>query len=241
MNKRLLLLCLMFFYTLYTHGNQFILITTLYNEINQKRCEEYITCLEKNLAHPLIEKIHVVYDTSKDNEGDQILLNFLQTNEIEISYISGRATYQNCFEIANNLYPNRRVIVANGDIYFNDTLKVLVSYNFENKFLALTRWEINSDGSLRKQYGTHGRPLYCSQDAWIFCTPLRPFENADIQLGILGCDATIAKQALLAGLQVLNPCLTVQCVHLHFTNLRHYPTHGYPSEGYYEVKWDYLY
>ena len=35
----------------------FILITTLYNETNHERAKEYITCLEKNLRHPLIDKI----------------------------------------------------------------------------------------------------------------------------------------------------------------------------------------
>jgi len=45
----------------------FILITTLYNETNHERVKEYITCLEKNLRHPLIDKIHVLYDTTKDD------------------------------------------------------------------------------------------------------------------------------------------------------------------------------
>jgi len=45
---------------------------------------------------------------------------FLLEHPIEITYIKGRATYQQCFDIANEQYHTRRIIVSNGDIYFNN-------------------------------------------------------------------------------------------------------------------------
>ncbi len=217
----------------------FVLITTLYNEANQERCNEYISCLERNLQHPLIKKIHVLYDTSKD-QGKSVLLDFIIKKEIPVSYISRRPTYQNCFDVANTMYPNAKIIVSNGDIYFNNTLFALQHYNLTDKFLALTRWETNKDNTLRPQIGTNGRPLFNSQDCWIFVSPIRTFNNTNVQLGILGCDGTIAKQAVLSGMNVINPCLTIQCCHLHFVNIRHYPHESYPPSGYYDVKWCHL-
>lgn len=222
-------------------NDKFVLITTLYNEMNDDRCAEYIICLEKNLQHPLIKKIHVLYDAAKDNQSKSKLLTYLTSHDIEVSYINGRATYQDCFDIANKIYFGSRIAVSNGDIYFNDTLEELIGYDLENKFLALTRWEITKEGGLKKQYGWHGKPLYCSQDVWIFSSPIKQFGNADIKLGILGCDATIAKEALMSGMQVLNPCLTIQCCHQHLVNLRHYNfQESYPASGFYEVEWTYL-
>jgi len=226
------------FITSLVYSKSYVLITTLYNETHQERAEEYIICLKNNLNHPLIEKIHVLYDTAKDaNEGMHIL-DFLKENNIEMTYINGRATYQQCFDIANTKYPEKHILLSNGDIYFNNTLYELDEYDVTNKFLVLTRWEVNKDGSLSKQYGTNGKPLTCSQDAWIFDTPIRLFSSADIKLGILGCDCAIAKQARLAGLEVLNPCLTIQCCHVHRSNVRHYPHHGYPD--FVETEWTYL-
>lgn len=220
--------------------DMFVLIITLYNETNQERCNEYITCLERNLKHPLIKKIHVLYDTSKDVEHKTALLDFIHKKEVAVSYISGRPTYQNCFDVANTMHSNAKIIVSNGDIYFNNTLFRLQNYDLTGKFLALTRWETNKDNTLRPQIGTNGQPLFNSQDCWIFMSPIRPFGKTNVQLGMLGCDGTIAKQAVLSGMKVINPCLTIQCCHLHFVNIRHYPHESYPPSGYYNVKWCHL-
>ncbi len=222
----------------YPISGSFILITTLYNETNPERIEEYLTCLKRNLAHPLIEKIHVMYDVIKDDEGPTHVLNFIKEHGIEITYIRDRVTYQQCFDLANAQYHKKRILLSNGDIYFNETLSKLVGYNLRKKFLVLTRWETNKDGSLSKQYGWHGKALTCSQDVWVFDTPLREFSNAHIKLGILGCDCAIAKQAQLAGLKVLNPCLTIQCCHLHTSNVRNYPHKGYSD--FVETEWSHL-
>lgn len=205
---------------------KFVLITSLYNETNNVRIQEYITCIEKNLEHPMIGLIHVLYDTSHDN-ADNRILNFLKTKNIEIHYLSGRPTFGNCFDLANSLQGRQKIIISNADIYFNESLDNLDSYDLQDKFLALTRWNIESDGQLnlfwlhdqnghfRQQWQEH------SQDAWIFATPLRKF-NDDIDVGTDHCDSRLAYEAYASGLKVLNPCLTIQCCHLHLSGIRHY-------------------
>lgn len=211
----------------------------LYNETNADRRAEYIECLEHNLKHPLIKGIHVLYDTSKD-DSKNILFHFILKKNISFTPIHGRATFQQCFDIANTVYKDNAIILCNGDIYFNETLHALRGYCLEGKFLALSRWDVQKNGSLKIQLGSNSKPLYCSQDAWIFKSPITTIK-ANIMLGLLGCDGTIAKNALQAGFIVTNPCLTIQCCHLHLTNIHHYPsTFAYPSSGYYDVIWTHL-
>lgn len=196
---------------------QFVLITMLYNEKNKNRIDEYITCLKRNLEHPLIKTIHILYDTTTDSEVT-VIKDFLNNHQLPITFINRRGTYQDCFDLANNHYPNKTIIIANADIYFNYTLNYLLNYDLTNKFLAVTRWDELSDGTL-KLFGHH---VSDTQDAWIFKTPLKQFANKDIQMGVLDCDGRIAFQANQAGLKLLNPCKTLQCCHLHLSNVRNY-------------------
>lgn len=75
---------------------KFKLLTTLYNEKKEKRYREFITCIENNLKNTLIDTIHVVYDTCKDDGQTSVLLEYLKSKKIKISYISGRASFGIC-------------------------------------------------------------------------------------------------------------------------------------------------
>jgi len=199
---------------------KFVIITVLYNETNRERIAEYTYCLKKNLHHPLIDHIHLVYDVSKDNLSEKhFLRDYIQEKGIAVSYVDGRPTYGYCFGLANKLYSNRCVILSNADIFFNDTLAALNDYDLANKFLALTRWNVREDGEI-VPYNVHHRII--SQDTWIFETPLRQFKDDAIAIGTPECDSFIAYQAQKIGLTVLNPCLTIQCCHLHLSSIRNY-------------------
>ncbi|HEV2600760.1 MAG TPA: hypothetical protein VGT41_00545 [Candidatus Babeliales bacterium] len=207
--------------------NGFVLITVLYNETNAERIAEYIECFERNRMHTSIDSIHVIYDTVKD-EGNNVILDHLIQSGVAISYVQGRVPYAYCFDLANRLYPNRRIILSNADIYFNDTLTLLDRYDFTDLFFALTRWDVRQDGSLEifKQYNKEGKfwpdASIRSQDVWMFQTPLRAFNRSDIFMGTMQCDSRIAFQAASSGLAVINPCLTIQCCHLHLSDVRNY-------------------
>ena len=132
---------------------KFKLIIGLYNETGIERSNEYITCLKNNMMHDSIDEIHVVYDTSKDDEINY-LLNYLKVTKVKISYIQERPSFGYFFNLINNYYPDSKVILSNADIYFNETLRLLENYPLANKFLALTRWDVKEDGSIEifKQY-----------------------------------------------------------------------------------------
>ncbi|MDR3551297.1 MAG: hypothetical protein P4L31_07830, partial [Candidatus Babeliales bacterium] len=175
-----------------------------------------------------------LYDTSRDGV-DNVLVDYLKTKSVTITCIDDRPTFGDCFELVHKQYPGKKIILANADIYFNETLGALNGYDFNNVFMALTRWDVQSDGTLKifEQYKTDGSfddiGSYLSQDVWIFQTPLRGFANPSFRMGTWACDGYIAYQAYMAGLQVINPCLTVQCCHLHQSGVRHWTPQSIPG------------
>lgn len=202
---------------------KFILITSLYNETNEKRMHEYMTCLENNLNHNCINKIHILYDTSKDDDTNR-LLQYLQSKLVTITYITKRPTFGYCFNLINSLYAKSKIIISNADIYFNNTLCKLDNYDLTNKFLALTRWDVQKDGSIILKHRTIGNqsvPASHAQDSWIFQAPIRKFNQDNFELGTNGCDNYIAFQADASSLITLNPSLTIQACHLHISEIRH--------------------
>lgn len=222
---------------------QFTLITSLYNESEQERVDEYLICLEKNLAHPLIDRLEVFYDVSKDDPvaSNNQILQYLQSKQVVIHYINRRPTYQDCFDLANTQYVGKKIIIANADIYFNETLDLLISYDFSNTFLALTRWNILPDGSLEIYMWPHNKQAIGSQDAWFFTAPIIPFDDAAISIGVPHCDGRIAYEAKRAGMRVLNPCLTIQCCHVHASGIRNWHAAPYPHGRATTVAWSTLY
>lgn len=229
--------------TVENSDSRFILITSLYNEVDQNRTREYCECIMRNLAHPRIEKIHIVYDISRDDTENNLLY-FLQSLNLTITYVSGRPTFGDIFKIANS-YDKKKIIISNGDIYFNDSLLALDDYDLHGKFLALTRWNVQKNGSLElfAQYDKKGKfslSSYYSQDAWIFQTPLVPFANATMKMGTMTCDSLLAYQAWASGLDTFNPCLTIQCCHLHLSNVRHYDSKPAASKLTRPLQWVHL-
>jgi hypothetical protein len=198
-------------------SKKFILVTSLYNEPKPERAREYLTCLEKNLNHSRIAHIHVVYEFVPGDNSE--LLNYLLSKNISIEFVSSRPSYGFMFDLVNRQYPGQKIIVSNADIYFNETLTLLDDYDLTNKFLALTRWNVRADGSMTPYFTV--KKMY-SQDTWIFRAPLKKFNDDSMVLGTCGCDNRLAFQADAAGLEVLNPCGSIQCCHLHLSNVRNY-------------------
>lgn len=209
----------MFFHT----QASLVLITTLYNEPNARRAAEYVTCLRNNIAHPLISKIHVFYDTSRDREtqSKKILL-FLKSkaSKITITYTKGRSSFKDCFDLANERYSGKKTVVANADIYFDETLRSLEKVSLDGKFFVLTRWNVLSDGQKELEF-TGFLPGELSQDVWMFSSPIRNIRGAhEVLLGTHYCETRILEKIIAAGLSVSNPCLTIRANHLHMSPVR---------------------
>lgn len=199
----------------------FILITVLYNEKHPQRMQEYKECLEKNLKHPAIESIHIIYDTTKDDKS-RPLYDYLQQQHIAITtYGDGRPTFKYCFELANTCYPQKKIILMNADIFFDDTLNQLLAIDLTSRLFALTRWDLKKGKEPCLMY-IKGEQNDMSQDVWIFQTPMRDIDCRDLRMGTAHCEGQLARAAHNAGLSLYNPCLSIKCFHLHLSGVRHY-------------------
>lgn len=209
-----------------TNNKNFILLTSLYNEDNPTRADEYIYCLNRNIKHHSIKTIHVVYDTLNDvsNKKNKILDYLISNPIIKISYCKGRPTYDFLFNLANEFYPNEKIILSNADIYFDETLSSLENYDLTSKFLSLTRWDLCGDNELRPCFtdrAISGINHY-GADSWIFSTPIIPFKDLQFGIGTSGCDGRLIYQAYKSNIKLLNPCKDIRSCHVHRSQIRHY-------------------
>jgi glycosyltransferase involved in cell wall biosynthesis len=187
-----------------------IFLTSYYQDDNVQRQTEIDTCLRKNLENSHFQKIIVVVEGKLPNEA--LLVNAKVA--LECIQVESRLTYQDFFKIASSF--TVPVILANSDIFFDDSLALLTNYPLNGRFLALSRWEVRGDGKFSSCFL---RPD--SQDVWIFQPPLPPMA-ANFMLGQAGCDNRIAWEAAKAGLEVLNPSLNIRAHHLHLSGVRNY-------------------
>jgi len=187
----------------------------LYNETHPTRAQEYLSCLDKNLKHPQISKIHIFYDTSK---GEGRLLAEIKRRPVTVTLIKSRASFGHMFLVANNQYPDQKIILSNADIYFDETLAEIQDKHLEHALLAVTRLE-----PFYGRWRHFGSQRGWSQDVWIFKTPIMIPEKINaLLMGTAGCDNYLAYDMQEAGIHVLNPCKTVCCFHMHQSKVRHW-------------------
>lgn len=192
-----------------------ILITPYYLDSSPDRQAELDFCIQMNIQNPLIAKVVLFLDNSLNAHQ----IEELNHSKIEINCCSRRCTYQDCLDYANKYFQGEIILIANTDIFFDNTLKLLEDHDLSNQFITLSRWDVVevTESMIYSQL----RVSIDSQDAWIFRAPLKPF-SAYIPLGKPGCDNRIAFEAHTVGLQVINPALSIRSHHLHLTGVRNY-------------------
>lgn len=195
-----------------------LLITGFYEDPDPRRCGELLECVRRNAANPRIAAIHLFVEEPRDPAALLAAYPPLADPKVRLVAHGRRVTYQDLFSYANRELGGRRVIIANADIYFDQSLARLDGYDLSGKLLCLSRWDVQPDGSAR----FFEQPA--SQDAWIFHAPIRPFPCAFF-LGVLGCDNRLAWEAAQAGLALANPGRSLRAYHLHLSQIRRYNQH----------------
>ncbi len=181
----------------------FTLITSWYHEPIVGRRAELFYCLNRNLEHPLITQVWLVVEGKPDVPSHP---------KIKTKHYGHRPLFSDMIKLANE--QKGITIIANTDIYFDETLAMAKYLNPQHCF-ALTRWDANANGAL-KFYGKE-----YSQDAWLFHLPIK-VTGANYPPGKPGCDNKLAWEMAQAGIKVTNPSKTIKACHLHLTNLRRY-------------------
>lgn len=160
-----------------------------YNDKFPERQSEIDFCFNKNMLN---DKINLIIINSQQ-----------------------RLTYEYYFEILNSITGINDInIIANADIYFDDTIQYCERLDF-NTFYALSRWDIIGSNDVRH---------FCradSQDVWAWKGKCKNIVS-NYFLGMPGCDNRLAHEAKKSGYNVLNPSKTIKCYHVHASNLRNY-------------------
>lgn len=190
-----------------------ILLTGLYQDPDAGRRAELRECLRRNADNELIREIHVFNEdvASVDVKSDPVL----SLEKIRLIQHGRRLMYRDLFNYANQNLGGRNVVIANADIFFDESLALLESHDLSGKLLCLSRWDVRADGST--VFFEHP----ASQDAWIFRAPIRKFRN-DFHLGLPGCENRLAWEAKHAGLKLSNPSRSIRANHLHLSHVRRY-------------------
>jgi hypothetical protein len=183
----------------------FHLITTYFKAKEPEREAENLECLEENLKNPLISELHLFLQGSE--------FPYIVDDKLKLIQHGTRPNFSDLFGYANDLKGIK--VVANSDIYFNETL--IKSKEALNKWdiLALTRWDRLKNGEL-KFYNN-----FKSQDVWIFSNSIK-HGIGEYHIGRHGCDNKLIYEFEKAGYKISNPSYSIRTIHLHLSNLRAY-------------------
>jgi len=180
-----------------------ILLTTLHHT-STERFAEYLFCLEKNIKSGYFHRI-IIFD-----EHCNFMDSIPKDERIHIIPIDDRLNYSQLIKYCNGNFADEVCVIANTDIYFDDSLLEIHKVELTNKFIVITRLVGEN------KYQNPG-----SFDTYIFKpdkTGIISNFYPDIFIGIDGCDSYLAQKAKEAGLKVYNPCLTIKTHHHHKVN-----------------------
>jgi hypothetical protein len=180
-----------------TEVNPVTLITPYFRTSSDKRQKEFELCLQKNVANHSITKIVLLID---DDTVPPI-----NDEKIVIRYLRSRPTYREWVELISTLRPKGSVILANTDIYFDDSVSRIGEVLSEkHTFMALTRWDLKDSEVIK-----HPNPQW-SQDAWAISADSEVAPNLisrlGFALGVPRCDNKVAYVFATGGWKVCNPC-----------------------------------
>ena len=208
------------------------LITTYYISENIDRQNEIKKCLIKNIQNKYIQKIYLLnseiynldFINTIDIHNKVVQIQIYDDCECESESTSKKILkYSDAIDFINNNLGESLCILANSDIYFNETLTKINYESMHGKFYALLRYDEELNGK-RTIFKRHDIPRDDSQDAWIFNSPLQiNLSHIDFHFGTLGCDSIFAN-AVHANtfLKVSNPAYDIITTHVHQTQFRSY-------------------
>lgn len=187
------------------------LLTQFYRPSWPERASQVRSCLEHNAANPAISRIHLFDETAKG--PDTQLLEKLGDKLVHVPVPGHRLTFQEAVAYANRQLAGKRCVLANADVFFDETLAELPAFLDRSPgedlpiALALLRHEVEENGDVG-----FGTVTNFSQDAWCFVPPIA-VENAEFPLGADACDNRFAWELRRAGLRVRNPCRQIRVLH----------------------------
>ena len=216
-----------------------VLFTQFYFHPDPQKNSDLHEVLQRNLNNPFLSKVYLVNEREHGFSA-------LNNSQKIVQFVTGkRLTFQDAFLLINQyesgstvilgtysqvvfvssiffLKSFRFFILANSDIYFDETLHVLSrcstndttrSILAPNQALALLKWT-SARSDIAQNIGIILRTD--TQDAWIFRAPMHNhvLEKADFYLGQPKCDNRMVALLQEANYRVSNPAFAIHAIEL---------------------------
>jgi hypothetical protein len=185
-------------------GTSRIVLSIQIYECNDAQVQQNnLECLSKNLNNTYIDIICVFLE----KESDRLLIpeNIRDNPKIHLHYCYDRLSYKIWMKTVDKQYKSYIKILANSDIYFDNTLRYVLSEQFNNMTMyAITRKDLDENNIITQSHDYYNDKRYptnphYSHDVWIYQQPLVSMQHEladmDLKLGIGNCDR-IFKQTL---------------------------------------------
>lgn len=187
------------------------LYINFYTDKNIERQKELDYCVNVNSTLNDIECVHIIMDDlTKYKYLEQLY------PKVKLHLLQTRPMFYDFFSLANKESGNPRCIniLSNTDIFFDSSLSLLKSFQWNNHVLCLSRQDLMYEKS---------------QDTWIWQGKLNIPQHSKFYLGILGCDSVIANSFRETGYTIANPCFSILCHHVHKSQIRNYNSDYVPG------------
>ena len=184
-----------------------ILITQYYKCKTKERQKELESCLQINIHNKYISKIILL--------SEKELPSYLCHEKVKVIDRKSRSTFGDMFKASND-YKGEICIIANSDIYFDDSLKFVYKLDLTSAFLTPCRYNVREDGSYYKPKRRGG-----GVDAWFFKSPTG-LENINIMVGALACDQRLNHVIWKRGYELYNCYEELKIYHLHLVDEHNY-------------------
>ena len=195
-------------------------VTQFYRPTSAAREREVVTCLRRNAASSLIDRVVLL------NEKTESLPQGLG-EKVSEEVIGARLTYKAVLEWISGVPDDVIVAFANADICIDDaSWRDLWSVKLDGKFLALLRYDVPASGAVEE--ATLFGPRADSQDTWVVraadvkAAGAAAWSAFDFPFGKMGCDNAVALEMFRAKFLVVNPALSLKTWHFHASGLRTY-------------------
>ena len=191
---------------------------------SEARLDEIVEAISRN--DDVAEKL-LLYINSNEQESVSFAKKYLNFKNVYQIHVPKRQTFGSIFRSTRG---EGTVAVCNNDISFTqEAVDIINNDDMENKFLCLTRWD-------KGQLKMPATSRKFSQDAWVFKYPFmnqQMIDTSDFYFGVPGCDNRIAFNAVVSGMNVLNPCEIVRIDHHHESDERNYErnSRGTPAKS----------
>lgn len=206
---------------------ELVLFTQWYVDNETEKNRQF--CLNQNIENENIDKIHIFVEIG----AHQNLLDNIDVHpKVNISFIKDRLSYSSWMRLANDQYASSIKILANSDIFFDDTIKILLDKDFNKHTLYdITRKDLDKSGNIVSScdyYGDQTKPIdpLYSQDVWIYGPKLKSdISLFNFSLGIENCDKIFKKELLCNKINLINLYQEINAIHVDYRTQKKRPSY----------------